>query len=153
MRFYTDLREVFRGIGNRQTEFNWLISDLEWVDLNVRYDRPPAFSDMPLHWVSGDALSQIVDVYELQFVWAVLSGFKPGVALDSTSLKVEPYADGNPNFWTKYPRIQHPLAEIEIVCWDSGATLLLCKDQAIGESFRDYFPEAVDLVVSNRSRR
>ena len=51
------------------------------------------------------------------------------------------------------PRIQHPLAEVEIVCWDSGSTLLLCRDQSIGEGFRAYFPEAVDLAEYNKARR
>ncbi len=152
MLFYTDMRLVFRAIEGRQQDFNWLITNLEFEGHNVDYGRPPPFSDDPVHWISGETLTRIVDEYDMQFVWAVLSGFPPAIDLDPQSLEVEPFADGNRALWSANPRIQHPLAQIEIVCWDSSATLLLCDDRSIGESFRRFFPEAVDLAMHNRSR-
>ena len=89
----------------------------------------------------------------MQFVWATLSGFPPSVSLDLENLVVFPYADCNQGFWIDEPKIQHPLAEIEIVCFDSSLMLLLTKDRTIGESFRRYFPEALDLREYNTARR
>lgn len=152
MPFFTDLRLVFRAIGDRQTEFNWLVTDLEYVSLGSHGKHAPPFVGAGPHWLSGSELSGLVADNEIQFVWAVLSGFPRGVTLDLAHLEVEPYADGNPGFWEVSPRIQHPLAVVEIVCWDSTSTLLFCQDRTIGESFRRYFPEAVDLTEYNRAR-
>ena len=44
MRYFTDLRLVFRAIGDRQREFNWLVTDLEYDWLGVRDGRPPPLS-------------------------------------------------------------------------------------------------------------
>lgn len=154
MPYFTDLRLVFRAIGNRQSKFNWLITDLEYGWLGVHEDGEPVpFVGSGPHWLTGEELTRLVADNEMQFVWAVLSGFPPGESLDLTRLEVVPYADGNPGFWVDEPRIQHPLAEVEIVCWDSTSTLLLCRDRSVGESFRRYFPEAVDLAEYNKERR
>ena len=150
MAYFTDLRLVFRAIGDRQREFNWLVTDLECSWLEVRDGRPEPLPGSGPYWLTGGELSRLVAEYEMQFIWAVLSGFPPGVSVDLDRLAVVPYADGNAEFWVAEPRIQHPVAEVEIVCWDSTSTLLLCKDQSIGESFRRYFPEAVDLAGYNQ---
>ncbi len=154
MAYFTDLRLVFRAIGDRQRDFNWLITDLDfgWQEPYQAEEQAPITGRGP-HWRTGDELSRLVEALDIQFVWAVLSGFSPGVSLDLKRLAVVPYADGNPGFWVDEPRIQHSLAEIEIVCWDSTSTLLLCRDRSIGESFRRYFPEAVDLAEYNKARR
>ncbi|MGL4550605.1 MAG: hypothetical protein ACRC33_05415 [Gemmataceae bacterium] len=151
--YFTDLRLVFRAIGDRQREFDWLVTDLDYGRLGVHDHRPPPFIGRGPHWLTGAQLTRQVAEYDLQFAWAVLSGFPPGTPLDLDRLAVDPYADGNPGFWEEQPRIQHPLAEVEIVCWDSTATLLLCRDRSLGESFRRHFPEAVDLAEYNEARR
>ena len=150
MRYFTDVRLVFRALGDHQRRLNWLVTDLEWVRLDQREDTADEFSRPGPHWVPGDDLTRFVDSYDIQFVWAVFSGFPPGVSLDLSDLEVEPNADGNSRLWDPEPRIQHPLAEVEIVCWDSTCTLLLCRDPSLVASFRRYFPEAVDLAEHNR---
>lgn len=154
MRYFTDLRLMFRAIGDRQRDFNWLVTDLDcnWLDAQDGVPPPPLRDSCPL-WLTGEELTRLVAGYEMQFVWAVLSGFPPGVSLELRRLEVIPYADCNPGFWVDDPRIQHPLAEIEIVCFDSSIVLLLSRDRSIGESFRRYFPEAVDLPEYSKARR
>jgi len=154
MPYYTDLRLVFRAIVDRQHEFNWLVTDLDygWLGVHEDGEQPPFIGRGP-HWRTGAELSRLVAEHDMQFVWAVLSGFPLSVPLDLDRLAVVPYADGNAGFWVDEPSIQHPLAEIEIVCWDSTSTLLLCRDRPIGESSRGYFPEAVDLAAYNKARR
>lgn len=154
MPYFTDLRLVFRAIGDRQREFNWLITDLDYGWLGPQEDDEQLpFAGAGPHWQTGEELTRLVAHREMQFVWAVLSGFPLDVSLDLDRLEVVPYADGNQGFWVDQPRIQHPMAEIEIVCWDSTSTLLLCRDRSIGESFRRYFPEAVDLALHNKASR
>jgi len=147
----TDVRLVFEAFGGRQREFNWLLTDLE---LN-RY--PPGLSYRPEApssdscWLSGTELSEIVETEEVQFIWGVLSGFRLGIAVDVVRRDIYPYADGNLALWTPNVSIQHPLAEVEIVCWDASATLLLSRDDDLTERFRRFFPEAVDLDQHNRA--
>lgn len=80
----------------------------------------------------------------------MLSGFQPGTSLDLSSLATYPRADGNDALWAPNVSIQHPLAEVEIVCWDSTATLLLSRDDDLTRRFRRFFPEAVDLDDHNQ---
>ena len=147
MAHHTDLRLVFEAWGGREREFNWLLTDHE---LNpyprgiARYiDRESAI------WLGGPELSEIVNTYDVQFIWGVLSAFRPDVAINPAALEVHPFADGNESFWVPGTRIQHPLAEVEIVCWDSTATLLLSRDDDLTRRFRTFFPEAVDLDEYN----
>ena len=153
MPYFTDLRLVFRAIGERQREFDWLITDFRFTCLGVPGDRPPLFISTGPHWRTGEELSSLVADYDIQVMWALLNGFPPGTSLDLDRLEVVPSADGNTGFWMDTPRIQHPLAEIEIVCWDSTSTLLLCRDRSIGECFRRYVPEAVDLPTYNAASK
>jgi hypothetical protein len=150
MDFFTNLRLVFKAFNNRQVEFNWLITDLECNFYPPEFQ--PSSSGPPVLLLSGDELTRIVERYEIQFVWAVLSGFPPHVLLDLSNLEVEPYADGNGAIWSTDAKIQHPLAEVEIICWDSSALLLRSRDIDLIKRFQVFFPEAVDLDRYNAER-
>jgi hypothetical protein len=147
MPFHTDLRRVFEAFDGREREFNWLLTDVELnvYPLGLEYIADPETA----RWRSGAELSDIVKAHEIQFIWGVLSGFRPGVTITPAALDVYPFADGNRSLWTPNPRIQHPLADVEIVCWDSGATLLLSRDDDLTRRFRSFFREAVDLDEYN----
>jgi len=150
MPFYTDLAQVFAAFGGRQCEFNWLITDLEcnW--------HPPELSHQPI-WIAGADLTELIarttQDAMLQFIWGVLSAFRREVRIDAAALEVYPRADGNAALWEPDVRIQHPRAELEIVCWDSTSTLLLSRDDDLSRRFRAYFPEAVDLDDYNREQQ
>ena len=45
--------------------------------------------------------------------------------------------------------IQHPLAEIEIVAWDSSCTLFMSKNEGLAEAFMEAFPMSEDLERYN----
>lgn len=150
MKYHTDLRLLFEALGDCQRSLNWLITELE---LNCY---PPELEylgcrDGP-RWVSEAELTEIVRSHDLQFVWAVLSGFRPGVVISLADLSPYPFADGNPDLWRPGVGIQHPLAEIEIVCFDSSSTLVLARDPEVAARLRHFFPEAQDLETHNRSR-
>lgn len=154
MTYYTDLALVFRALGGRQKEFNWLVTDFEGHVLGNSLQDVPAgfgFGSEP-KWLSGEALTPFVERNPIQFVWAVLSCFPLGVVLDPGRLDVEPYADGNPMFWGEHVAVQHPEAVAEIVCWDSTRTFLLSKDEDLSRRFRGFFTGAVDLGPYNRHR-
>lgn len=71
--------------------------------------------------------------------------FAASIDLQVKGSKWVPYADGNPDFWNGCPKIQHPRALVEIVCWDATCTLLLSKDDDLTYRFRTFFTDARDL--------
>ncbi len=145
MSYYTNLSWVFRAIDERQREFNWLLTDLQCVGLPSELPYDATYPQKNRLWLSGNELTEVVDVNYIQFIWGVLSGFRPYIALDLKHLEPYPIAEGNNQLWQPNARIQHPLAEVEIVCWDSSATILLSHDDDLTFRFRGFFPEAVDL--------
>ena len=128
MAYHTDLRSVFRAFDGRQREFTWLITNVECIALND-FPMPDLFRRRARspRLVTVEELSAIIDTADLQFAWGVFSGFKPSSAPDSARLEVEPFADGNEALWSATPRgtkrLQHPGAEVELVCWDSSADI------------------------------
>jgi len=150
MPWYTDLRAVFGVLGGREREFDWLVTDLECVPF------PPELSpEKEAQLFSGEALSDLVRGQSVptQLIWAVLTGFERGTSPDLSNLCLLPGADGNSDLWPGEPRIQYPRAVVELVCWDSSATMLITSDSDLTARFRAGFPEAVDLATSARARR
>ena len=147
--YYTNMSRVFHVIRNAQKEYNWLITDLE---LNGGY--PEAFHDEYLKnsyiWISGEQLTDIVNKNEdCQWVWAVLSGFSKNITKNEVLQYSLPYEDGYSGFWENPITIQHPLADIEIVPWDSSLVLIISKHDEIINDFIESMPVAIDLEICN----
>jgi hypothetical protein len=144
MKYFTDMRVIFDSLDGRQNEFNWLISDF---DLNHYPDE--SWADEPYIWISGNKLTELVYQNNIQFIWGVFSGFKKNITVDFNDRTFIPYAEGNSRLWVKEPKIQHPKAEIEIVCWDSTLSLFLTRDGDLANKFKSYFVEAQELKEYN----
>ena len=151
---YTNLSWVFRALREKQLEFNWLLTDLECSPYPGRLAE---YSDVDPKknrlWLTGSDLTELVDFNHIQFIWGVLSGFRPGIQPDLVHLDPYPISEGNKALWKPNVQIQHPLAEVEIVCYDSSATLLLTSTIDLALGFRAFFPEAIDLDNYNRARQ
>ena len=145
-RFYTYLPKVFDSIDNVQLEYNWLITACE---CNVQNKVEDEALKQGYCWISGKELTEIVQEKHIQWIWAVLSGFRKDISLDEVLAYPFPDADGYPEFWKNPISMQHPLATIEIVPWDSSLTLLFSKDKEIVEKFRAAYPYSEDLTVHN----
>ena len=55
-------------------------------------------------------------------------------------------------FWTNPVSIQHPLAQVEIVPWDSSCTLVISRNHRIVSDFMDGFPLSRDLSLYNEQK-
>lgn len=144
MPFHTDLRAVFAALGGRQRELRWLVTDVEvggGLDGMAPDVAEALLAGGPL-WMGGDALTALADAHPVQWIWGVLSGFPPGALPEGEMPDPAPWADGNDAVWRADAEPQHPRATVEIVCWDSSATLLLSRDDDLTRRFRAYFPEA-----------
>lgn len=133
--WYTDMAATLIAVGVDPKAYDWYVSDVETsvaVPLLNHGDT----------WVTGDELSAVLE-RPFQFIWAVFSAFPPGVRVEIDS---PPGADGNPNFW-RPPEVfsQLPGACIEIVCWDSSATILIGVSQEQAERFSRTYPDTKPL--------
>lgn len=145
MPFHTDMKVVFKALKDKQKDYNWLLTN---IDCNYYPDKRLLLNNL---LISGEELTDIIYKNDIQFMWGVFSGFNKDINIDFENLEVIPFADGNSKLWEENPKIQHPLAAVEIVCFDSSCTLLLSKDDELTELFRSYFKEAIDLNDYNKS--
>ncbi len=145
-KFYTYMRKVFNAINNKQKEYNWLITNCECFP----YSQEAQKLLREYCFISGDELTQIVEKEDFLWIWAVLSGFKKDIPMDEIMKYPLPYADGYKGFWQNPLSLQHPLASVEIVPWDSSLTLVLSENKEIVDLFRQAFPLSKDLSKYNK---
>jgi len=138
--YYTYLDPIFAA-APELAKFTYLVSDLEIAgEIDERVANGPLV-------IQGRELRAIVEENKVQFIWAVLSAFDYHPKIPDQL----PYADGNSGFWVGSPRPQLRDAKLEIVCWDSGATLFIGLDPSIAEKIRQRFPDIQDLDAYNEN--
>lgn len=141
-KYYTYMKKLFDAIGNRQTEFNWLITDCICYPDNPKTD---AMLSKNYCWITGDELTELVRQEDFQWIWAVLSGFDKTVALEEVLKYDLPKAEDYNGFWNRPISMQHPLARVEIVPWDSTMTMIFSDDKRIIDRFRAAYPFSEDF--------
>ena len=141
-KYYTYLRKLFDSIDNRQKEYNWLITDCTCYPKNPQTD---AMLRNDYCWFSGEDLTELVEQEDFQWIWAVLTAFDKSVELSDVLDYDLPFAEDYEGFWSKPISMQHPLAKIEIVPWDSSMTMIFSDDKSIIDSFRESYPQSQDF--------
>lgn len=139
-RWYTDMSKIVDILGNKINEYNWLITDFMFNEADVIQGE--------YGFLSGEQLINM-SKKNMQWIWAVVSGIKKEIPLDEILKYPLPYADGYSGFWKNPLSIQHPLADVEIVPWDSSLTLLIAKDKELVDMYRKKFPLSEDLERYN----
>lgn len=153
-----NLAEFFDSIENKQEEYNWLITDIQ-CGISYHHKYGPIFTtikngierEKEYVWLSGEELTKIHRDQNNFWIWCVFSGFNKNISKEDI-LKYElPYVDGYGGFWENPISIQHPLAEIEIVIWESCLALLISKDDDIIDIFMKNQHCAKDLEQYNKN--
>lgn len=144
--YYTFLEEVFSSINGEQNNYNWLLTD---VFANPKTKEFEDLLSKDYCWLSGEELIQMIETEDFQWIWGVLSGFDKSIDRDQVLKYSLPLADGYEGFWNNPVSLQHPLATIEIVAFDSSLTLLISKNQELIDNFRASFPLSENLEVYN----
>ena len=138
---HTDLNGLLKPIYDQINKYNWLLSDLE-------FNGSDNFAELPVNYeedyfiLSPPEFKRLVDT-DIQTIWGVILGIPTGKDINIDENKL-PYADGNGVIWEE-GNIQHPNAEIEIVCYDSSYTIVKFTDNLLSNKFKAYFDEAIDL--------
>jgi hypothetical protein len=140
MEFHTHLNTLLMPIENDIKNWNWLISDLDYF--------PDTITDLPVDFehdyfiLPADEFQKSVDA-DPQIIWGVLLGIPNNFPIEVDEGHL-PYAEFNDIIW-KNGNIQHPNAQIEIVCFDSGYTIIKFRDEHLSNKFKAYFTEAIEL--------
>ncbi len=120
-RFHTDLNTLFNCIKPEIRKRNWILSNWETNFQNSIFD----IQNDPVA-LTGKKLLQGIDKYS-QLIWGVLSGSLK----EFTNKDYMSFAMNEKSLWEPFYRIQNPEADLEIVSWDSGYTLVTSNDEDI----------------------
>jgi len=143
--YFTNMKDVFSAIGNQQKNYNWLVSNYECNIYPSSYI--PFGKDYV--WIDGENLTEIIEKFDIQFIWGVFSGFPKELSVEEIMQYSIPIADGNEKLWDSKVKTQHPLADIEIIPWDSSLVILISASDDIVNKFMKMYPESIDLLEYN----
>lgn len=148
LRWYTHLRDLLPALEPVFADHNWLITDCCCNKDNPIWD---AEDRDGYCWLTGRELVAFAKTDDTQFIGAVFSGFPPEVTLEQVLQQKDLPVWESPGFWYEPLNLQHPLANVELVPWDSSCVLVLSRDKAITDRFRAHFPRSEDLTDHIRS--
>ena len=138
--FHTYLEPYFRLIEPVVRDFDWLCTELE-----IAGDLPANTVDnLGRIWLTGGELIDFV-YGGPQFIWGVLTAVFPHDREAAMADKTVPFADSYADCWSPTRGPQHPYGYLEIVCFDSSATLLIGGDAFAVTAFKEAFPAAAPI--------
>lgn len=150
-KYFTDMRKVFGAIDNVQLNYNWLVTDADALCPKCFDGKNEDYFRADYRWLSGAELTEKIESDDYyQWIWGVFSGFKKSVPKDEVLEYPLPFADCNRALWQYPPKIQHRLADIEIVSFDASCMLILAKDKKIIDRFKEAYPMSEDLAEYNK---
>ena len=144
--YYTDIKNILNIVGNSYKQFNWLISGYECYPIDEKLAK--LFSGKAI-FISYEDLMNALDIENFQLIWGVLSAIPKSVSKDEVMKYQLPYAQFNNDVWNASKGLQHPLSEIEIVGWDSSATIIKSKDSSLIQMIKENKNQAIYLEEYN----
>lgn len=143
-KFYTDVYKMFEKMGDFQTQYNWLLSDVQ-ITASRTHETLDLLERNKHVWLSGEEMTKISEDVA-QWIWAVLSAFDKSV-IEEDALKYPlPFADENRELWELPLKMQNPLAKAEIIPFDSSYVLFRTTEKLLYEKFREAYPLSKDLA-------
>lgn len=144
--YYTDIKDILDNIGDLYKQYNWLISGYECYPLDEKLAK--LFSGKAI-LLSGEELMNALDIENFQLIWGVLSAIPKSISKDEVMKYQLPYAQFNNDVWNASKSLQHPLSEIEIIGWDSSATIIKSKDSSLIQMIKENKNQAIYLEEYN----
>lgn len=143
--FHTDLRTVTKPFREEIAKLNWQLTNQDYIllDYNEKGLVEELDHESDKIIFSGSRLIEIIDNWQIQFLWGVFCGVKGNIP----NLRKEelPFADCNREIWTEPDRFFLDNSEIEIICFDGTDTILKFRDKEIEKEFQKVFPEAKEV--------
>ena len=143
--YLTFMRDVLANLQLDDREYLWLISDIDAYPKKQEYYQLIANTSHIL--LTTKELVDMLDQDDFQWVWAVFSAIPTQyTAEDILNCKlphIEFFNDGDYNPYDDEPKLQHPYAELEIYCSESGLALV-SDDDILIDRFRHSYPNYTD---------
>lgn len=144
VKFHTNLQEVLKPIWDDLSIYKWILTDLEFM---------PNGQPIPINYDQDFFIlnhQQFEKLYKSspQIIWGIISAVPNNIEPDTSLISNLSAEDTNvwkPNYFS----IQESI--LEIIAFDSGYTIVKCKDQNLSDKFEEYFQEqAIDLQKFNK---
>lgn len=148
LRWFTMLPDLLPALEPVFLSHNWLVTDCCCNRDNPIWD---AEDRDGYCWLTGKELVEFAKTDNTQFIGAVFSGFSPDIPLARILEQKDLPVWESPSFWYEPLNLQHPLANVELVPWDSTDLLFLSHDKSLVDQFQADFPKSIDLVDKIRS--
>ena len=129
--YYTDILKVVNAIGGRSLNYNWLITEIETSTGDYFYEEYVI--------LLNDELLDNLENKKIKWIWGTFSAI-PKKYKQEEILKYN--LPGVENIDKKEIKIEHPLAEIEIIAYDSTFVQLIAKNKTIAEKFKKVYKKA-----------
>ena len=146
-KYYTYMSKVFQAINNAQLQYNWLITGCVCYPRSKEIEK---LFDQEYCWLTGDALSTIIEQEDFQWIWGCLCGFSKEVTMEEALKYPLPSAEDYDGYYQNPVSLQHPLSSVEIIPSDSSWTLILSKDKTIIDSYLKRWPDCEELLSFNQ---
>ncbi|MDL2232399.1 hypothetical protein LJC63_02305 [Ruminococcaceae bacterium OttesenSCG-928-L11] len=131
---------LFPAFAKELKSRNWLISNREcshYPDERIKIGSE-------YNWFAGEELLDIISNHQIQFIWAIFSGFPKSITFNEI-MKYELPDHEYAGYWKNPISIQHPLSDMEIAAWDSTYTTIIATDDTFIDLFVNHFPQSQDL--------
>ena len=144
-KYYTFMLQILTDLKLDNSDYLWLITDID------AYPRKKEYEDMLRNnnylLLSTSELVNMLKNEDFQWVWAVFSAI-PSHYHREDILKfelpyIENFTEGQYDPYEDKPRLQHPYAELEILCSESGIALISNDDKLI-DHFKKCYPHYTD---------
>ena len=132
--YYTDMLKVIKAIGGKNLDYNWLITEIETSTGDY-------FEDDYIILTNEELLDKL-ESKKIQWIWGTFSAI-PKKYKQEEILKYN--LPGVENIDKKEIKPQHPLAEIEIIAYDSTFVQIIAKEE-IAKRFKKIYPGAKKLL-------
>ena len=144
---YTMMLKVINAIGGRNLNYNWLITDIEAYPQkglgDIDDELYSYLNENDYVFISNSDLLDILEKNDFQWIWGVFSAIPVNYSKEEVLKYDLPFAEDNSDIYLDNNFvIQHPLAEIEIVAFDSSGMHIVSKDKDICDHLKLVYPDA-----------
>lgn len=154
-KYHTYMRSVLSNLHLDNSNYVWLISDIDAYPMEQKYQRLLNQNDGAFVLLTTNELVDMLDKDDFQWIFAVFSAipskYSKDEILSSKLPYIQSFTTGQYNPYEDPPKLQHPYAELEILCSESGLALVSQDDKLI-DTFRKCYPHYTDYFsISYRS--
>jgi hypothetical protein len=143
IKFHTNLHEVLKPIWEDLFEYNWVLTDLDFMsddnEIYIDFDHD--------YFILNKEQFEKLYQSDTQIIWGIISAIPKNAELNTNLISNLSAEDLNA--W-KSNEFLIPESYVEIVAFDSAYTIVKFKDEKLSNKFKEYFEdEAIDLQKFN----